>query len=201
MIYESCKMICTYCGMEQPMLENNDHHTSFEDVYTCVYSRRKRFENLVDSIFFPSFHEKDAPVFSTLKDKKFKSVDELVNFMKRTPLKDKRFCSVHLFSILTVQKHTKLQPPPYATKLHLLRLFDEVLARHKVYGGKQFFSYPWLLRRLLVLTGNTQYDPYIKTIICKRRRKKYNEMLHALFTGPCPGYTLKAILDGAGTSP
>lgn len=201
MIYESNKMICTNCGLEQPLLENHDHHESFEDVYTCVYSRRKRFENLVDSILFPAFHQKDNPVYATLKDKTFKTVDELVDHMKHTQLKDKRFCSTHLFAILTVQNHAKLAPPPYFFRTRIIRLFDEVLSRHKVYGGKQFFSYPWLLRRLLAVTGNTQYEPYIKEIRCKRRRKKYNEMLTSLFTGLCRGYTLKGFLGDAETSP
>jgi hypothetical protein len=121
--------------------------------------------------------------------------------MKHTPLKDKRFCSIHLFATLTVQNHTKLMPPHYRYRTHLLRLFDEVLSRHKVHGGKNFFSYPWLLRRLLAVTGHTQYEPYIKRIRCKRRRKKYNKMLKALFTGLCPGYTLTRFLGDAETSP
>jgi hypothetical protein len=200
-IYESNKTICTSCGLEQPLLENHDHHESFEDVNTCVYSRRKRFEHLIDSVLYPAFHQKDVPVFKMLKDKKFKTIGELVTFMRHTPLKDKRFCSIHLFATLTVQKHKTLQPPPYTYRTHLLRLFDEVLSRHKVYGGKQFFSYPWLLRRLILLTGNTQYEPYIKEIRCKRRRKKYNEMLHTLFTGLCHGYTLTKFLGDVETSP
>ena len=200
-IYESNKTICTHCGLEQPLLENHDTYESFEDVYTCVYSRRKRFENLVDSVLFPAFHQKDVPVYATLKDKKFKTVDELVHHMKHTPLKDKRFCSTHLFATLTVKNHAKLTPPPYRFRTRVLRLFDEVLSRHKVYGSKQFFSYPWLLRRLLAVTGNKQYEPYIKEIRCKRRRKKYTEMLHALFTGLCPGYTLQSVLADVGTSP
>ena len=200
-VYEGCHKICTSCGLQQPLLENHDYHESYEDVNTCVYSRRKRFENLVDSVLFPAFHQKDVPVYKILKDKTFINIDELVTFMRHTPLKDKRFCSIHLFATLTVQKHDKLIPPQYRYRTHLLRLFDEVLSRHKVHGCKQFFSYPWLLRRLLAVTGNTQYEAYIKRIRCKRRRKKYKQMLHTLFTGPCHGYTLKAILGDAETSP
>ena len=200
LVHEKTCCICTECGLQTNLLENRDYHSSYEDVHTCVYSRKKRFENLVDSVLYPSFHAKDTWVYAILKDSKFKTVPELVQCMRSLPLKDKRFCSVHLFATLTVDNHTSHIPPAPEFRTRLIRLFEEVLARHKTHGTKQFFSYPWLLRKLLTIIGCPQYSQYIKRIRCKRRRRKYEEMLRDLFTtGLTHGYTLPRVLGVGGT--
>jgi hypothetical protein len=120
--------------------------------------------------------------------------------MRGLLLKDKRFCSIHLFATLTVDHHPLYIPPPPEFRTRLIRLFDEVLARHKTHGTKQFFSYPWLLRKLLTIIGCPQYNQYIKRIRCKRRRRKYEEMLREMFTiGLTHGYRLPSILGVDGT--
>ena len=162
LVHEKTCYICTECGLETKLLENRDYHSSYENIHTCVYSRRKRFENLVDSVLYPSFHTKDEPVYEILKDCTFRTVHELIQFMRTLPLKDKRFCSIHLFATLTVDNHTSLQPPTPEFRTRLVKLFEEVLARHKTHGTKQFFSYPWLLRKLLTVVGCPQYNKFIK---------------------------------------
>ena len=186
-------LICTNCGHVEDALVNRDYHSCRDALHQCVYSRSKRFENLLDSVLYPVFSNKDTQMYKLLETKTFGTVANLIDFMRTTKLLDKRFNSIHLFAKLTVDQYELLPPPPLKYKKRLMGLFDEILCRYNS-TNTQFFSYPWLLKKLLVLTKHSQYSPFIKEIRCKKRRQKYECLLHNLFTGACPlRYTYLAI--------
>ena len=185
--------ICTTCGGVEDALVNRDYHSCRDALQQCVYSRSKRFENLLDSVLYPVFSNKDTQMYKLLEQKRFATVPDLVAFMRATSLLDKRFNSIHTFTTLVVDDYTALPPPSLEYKRRVLRLFDEILCRYRS-SHSQFFSYPWLLNKLLTLTGRTEYSPFIKKIRCKKRREKYETLLQDLFIGASNRYIVPTIL-------
>ena len=191
-VHEPPKIICTGCGVETEVLENNDRHESYEDVFVCVYSRRKRFEALLDSVLFPSFEKKDTPIFEAIGTQKFDTTADIIEHLKTLELPDKRFCSVHLFAKHMLKEYTPPEVPTLDFKAQIMYHFDQILSRHQaMFHGKTFFSYPWLLKHILHYMGVDHYEQYIKPIRCARRRKKYSKLLKALFSGDLYGYTFQ----------
>ena len=200
-ILENSFYICTECGLQTQHFENNDNATHNEELNVCVYSRRKRFASLLDSVLYPSFTAKDTEVYKLLNDYgTINTTLNLVDVMRSLNTKDKRFCSIHLFAMLFCKNYKSIKPPPLEFKRYIMKMFDEILSRHNALNKhKQFFSYPWLLHKLLNMVSETRYNDFIKPIRCKRRRKKYDNMLADLFSGLHPAYTLPSIWDDVRT--
>ena len=190
LIQEGNVQICTECGVQQTILENEDRHESYEDVYVCVYSRRKRFECLFDAVVYPHFQKKDTRIFKQIQNKVFKTTSELMDFVRTLPDSDKRFCSIHLFAKYTLENYKPPVVPPLEFKARVMSIFDEILARYTATcNQKTFFSYPWLLNCIMKSLGKHEYCKFIKPIRCHRRCKKYIRLMKSLCTGDMTGYT------------
>ena len=166
---DSCS-VCPVCGLTNRCVTITA--TGFgENVNVCVYSRTKRFEIMLRAMLYPSFDKKDTVMYTHLvKYAPFKTVVDLESAMKRCSSKEKRFHSIHLFSKLLCEEYQPIQPPPLHYFKRVMILFDEVLCRFNAQSTTNFFSYPWLIKTLLNLTGETRYDKFIKKILYFNRK-------------------------------
>jgi hypothetical protein len=172
--------VCPECGCVMKLIPVTQ--TGFgENVFVCVYSRTKRFEIMLKSLLYPSFDKKDTTMYQHLeKYTKFPTIEELKSTMKLCSTKEKRFHSLHLFASLLCTDYKELIPPTQEYFKLMMRIFDEVLCRFNATQSTKFFSYPWLIRRLLNLTGETRYNKYIKKIRCKKRNLYYVHLFEKL---------------------
>ena len=190
-------LVCGTCGRHISVcLMNNDRVSGFEDVFTCIYSRKKRFETIINNVLLPCFEKKDSQMYEYLRSKRYETVECMRKQMKQSGCVDKRYGSVHFFARHFVKGYTCTSSSVYRLKQMLLKFFDETLTRYNLLTPEaNFFSYPWLLRYFLSLLGVTCYNEYIKEIKCKKRRLKYVMNIRQLFAG-CPiGYTIVEFLD------
>lgn len=180
---------CTECGLTQEVAYNMVEQRLYAGWghinFANHYSREKRFGHLFDRLVWPTPEPKDAPCIHYLSSKKnIKDHQDILKVMKMAPLKDKRYCSIHLFCKLFLKQYT---PPPVVPNIfqfrkQLIHEFKnlEWLHTSSVKANTPFFSYPWLLQKLLCERGLTSYTVYIKKIKCKRRNKHYEKMFARL---------------------
>ena len=150
-----------------------------------VYSRKKRFEKLLLCVLQPCPQSGDDLMLAYLFERKpIKDRHSLLQLMKKSPLKDKRYCSLHLFSKLIVSNY--IQPPVPKNidnlKYRILRSFDDIEFAHsrkRLYDAP-FFNYCWLLSFFLDEFGLSEYKPFVKPLKCKHRRKVYATMYKEL---------------------
>lgn len=184
--------VCTVCGRTERRL--TVRATGFgENVTICVYSRTKRFQMMLKALLYPAFDPKDTVMYIHLmKQQPFKTTDKLESAMKMCETKEKRFHSIHLFSKLMCSDYTTIHPPP---TLHFFKrvmiLFDEILCRFNANSCTNFFSYPWLIKTLLNLTGETRYNKYIKQIRCVKRNLHYHTVLWELIRKAPKSYRIR----------
>jgi hypothetical protein len=163
-----------------------------EDVNICIYSRSKRFEMMLRALLYPSFDKKDTIMYKHLAHKKrFATITELETEMKRCQTKEKRFHSVHLFAKLLCDNYKPIQPPPINFFKSVMIAFDEVLCRFNAQRSANFFSYPWLIRTLLNLRGETRYNRFIKIIRCKKRNIHYKNMFQSIIDASPTTYRIR----------
>ena len=105
---------CMNCGIVhgRTLLTDVTHSSytqSFSKTLVVMYSRSKRFKNMLEQIVCARYSQSDETVLRTIGNKKFETINELLLFMKTMNCRDKRYNSIHLLAKHCVKKKKKLQ--------------------------------------------------------------------------------------------
>lgn len=178
-------IVCASCGIENRYLTIGAGSYSDWRLNTMplIYSRLKRFEKMIDSAVLGLSFINDNRMLEFLKTTSFENIQSLVNTIRTSPLKDKRYCSLHLFSRIHCRNHI-IYPRPknyIVIKQKMLRIFTDIEHSHKwSYPNLPFFNYRFILIVLLTIFDFEQFVMFVKPLQCKKRRQKYIEMLNSL---------------------
>ena len=147
--------LCLICGLEklspftQFSMTNNQNTYNTHAPLVQVYSRKKRFERLLNSVLQPSPFSGDNKMLEYLATHKpIKDMKSLLALMKKSSSKDKRYSSIHLYTSLFVSDYSK--PPTPINLKHIIsqmiRCFEDVEFAHRRYFayGHPFFNYMWI---------------------------------------------------------
>jgi hypothetical protein len=185
--------VCPQCGLTSTVTTVTSDGYG-ENVFVCVYSRAKRFEIMLRALLYPSFDKKDTAMYKHLeKHKPFETVASLEECMKLCKMKETRFHSLHLYASLMCTNYKRPTPPTQEYFKRMLRIFDEVLCRFNATHSRKFFSYPWLIRSLLTMTGENRYNKFIKRIRCKKRNAYYIDLLYGLVKNAPKTYFISSV--------
>ena len=178
--------ICTSCGIEKaaPIQPRMEFGKSMPLV--LGYSRGVRFKTILDKLLKPRIYGKtNARVLEELFKQpqgSIQSGEDMLRFLSSLSVANKCYQSCHFYYLL----HTKPKTyplPPHITIINdlesdFLRIKNRfVSARHK---SNSFFSYNWLLRKILSNHNLTYYIQFVKPIKCGRRIRKYETMYQQL---------------------
>ena len=184
-------LVCRLCGLEkkcafsQTCIHYNQNTYSTHAPLVPVYSRKKRFSRLLASVLSPSPQPGDDKMLAYLfEHKPISDTPALLKLMKISSVKDKRYCSLHLFCKLFVPSYTAPIPPDNLEHLRttMLKCFEEVEFAHRRHfrGEHMFFNYGWILQMYLRIFGMAQYLKFVKPLKCKHRRDVYEKMYLAI---------------------
>ena len=175
--------ICEQCGIETRIPFNIDQSMTINSYDThCPfargYSRLTRFTRMLSSILHPCAQHFDNHMLKYLdKYKPYSTRARLIERMKKAPVKDKRYCSVHLYCKLFVHDY---DPPLLPNNIEnieteIINHFKDIeFAHHR--HGEPFFNYMWLLNLCLRKWNLHEYHQFTKTLKCKNRKKMYSDM-------------------------
>ena len=184
-------IVCLSCGVEKA----TDLIPTVEDPFnrynqlTFQYSRRQRFKNYLEQVCGISsgchFNAKIWELLNTHSP--FADTQSLLTCMGRVKCKHKHYECINAFSRAFV---TNCPTPERISLIRfkfLMRSFDEILLnwkRHFDGTTELFFSYPWITKHLLNSHGITRFDQFIKKLQCKKRNKKYANLLVKISVRP-----------------
>jgi hypothetical protein len=175
-------LVCPNCGVTTQMLKPEfDYHK--QPLFFCSYSRSKRFGALLSRVLLPCFEKHDAKMFRFLNTyKPYESVEDIMNRMKLSDLKDKRYCSLHLFARYFMPCYTA---PDHRLQFHktIMFSFRDVERNFSRFPNKPFFNYPWLLRKLLFQHSLSDYICFVKPIRCEKRNLYYENLFKQVMNG------------------
>jgi hypothetical protein len=151
------------------------------------YSRGARFKILLDKLFKPLlFGRTNARVLLKLNDipaNQFENGQELLKWMSGLNIANKAYQSAHSYFLF--YKDINPRSPPPTPTIHNIELdfvrIEYGFSRSK-YKNSSFFSYNWLLHKLLNIHQQHYYTQFIKPIKCHRRFKKYEDMWNHIKT-------------------
>ena len=177
-------MLCTDCGSERScgfditplhVSYNGCHHQPFGE----GYSRRKRFGTMLKNVIKGSCNLADEPmlIYLTRFKSEYTNMASLLSKIKKSKIRDKRYTSLHLFSRVFLPAYVKPRHPINwpAVEKSILNMFSEVEIVHRRLFSKPFFSYVWLLQKILVAHHLNGFCTFIKQLKCPKRIKQYED--------------------------
>ena len=173
--------ICTCCGREResgitPSLTDIGSNAPLR--MSC-YLRNKRFETQLDCVINPlhATFPKSITLYHMQLKAPFKSMKALVSALKTLTVA-KSYTHLHLYSIKYLESYTPPALVSKRTRYDMMTCFCKVeqlfLSASK--PGTAFFSYPWLLLKILKMFGLQEYTPFVKHISCRKRNAKYESL-------------------------
>ena len=176
-------VVCTRCGVEKRcafeitplhVSYNCNHHQPF----ASGYNRQKRFNIMLSNVLFGGCNRADEHMIKYLiQFKPYTDESSLLKQMKHSCLRDKRYTSLHLFARLFLESYQKVEMPTNwdAVEKSIMRMFGEIeLAHHRVFS-KPFFSYVWLLQKILLCHKIDWCSRFIKQLKCPKRVNAYED--------------------------
>jgi hypothetical protein len=174
--------LCFNCGVEERAPFNITYQNfSYQQAHSIptdnTYNRRKRFATMLDSAVLGHNLVSDDKMLHYLSGGTYNTLADIVDAIKRSKLRDKRYASLHCFARIYANDYTRHPPIPnwFVLRKRVLNRFRDVEFVHRRTFTKPFMSYTWLLHQLLEEFGLGVYKRYVKTLKCKKRNKAYAE--------------------------
>lgn len=177
--------VCKLCGLEITVgLPTYDKYTT-NCPLIVGYSRVSRVKTILDQLFRPFLYGTPSQVilFKIIENKlRFSSGGELLRWLNDQPVKNKKYTCCHYYFARANKDYTVPTPPSRDQIWSIVKEFANLEFRyHSQSTYQSFFSYNWLIRKLLERFGLTHYIQFIKPIKCKARRHMYYKM-YTMFT-------------------
>ena len=175
--------ICPGCGLEKIVSIIITPTYSSNQTLSVGYSRSNRFRIILDQLFNPlQYGRANSRVLYHLNKVEkglIKNGVDMIEWLTALQVSDKRYQCVHYYF---VWYHDKYEVPPLPSKKKIRDIemqFSVLEANFRIskYKSDSFFSYNWLLLKLLELYPSFfHYTQFVKRIKCKHRYKKYLKM-------------------------
>ena len=177
--------ICEECGIE--VMGNLHSEATYTENMPLFhgYSRLKRFRTMLMSILDPLRNcSMDPETEVALYQETFGNTVSLLKRLKQIKSRNKQYSSVHLYAKKYVRDHKSPPTPLAVISNELLADFTLLEIGHqKHFENEQFFSYRWVLEKLLIKHGLTVFLKYVKKLQNKRSIANYERMYKKIMNG------------------
>ena len=176
-------LLCMECGNEKRcsfevtplhVSYNCNHHQPF----ASGYNRQKRFHTMLANVLFGGCNVADEHMIKYLVQyEPYTDESGLLKQMKCSGLRDKRYTSLHLFARLFLESYQQVEMPANwdAVEKSIMLMFGEIELTHRRVFSKPFFSYVWLLQKILLCHKIDWCSRYIKQLKCPKRVNAYED--------------------------
>ena len=182
LIFTSCTKICPSCGTETRFLDNSlpgyaQKHSIF---LSSSYSRRYRFHSLLlKTVCFHNGPSTKDNIWKFLEENgPYENSIDIQKSLQKMNAKNKRYDMLPIFTRAFCKVKMKRASSKQIRTAMLL--YDALESRWKQAKVKRFFSYFYLLEKILTKVGAAFSLAHCKKLICKKRRSFYDEMIQKL---------------------
>ena len=182
--------ICTTTGEEIGIPIDTRHKSyTLNQPLWVGYNRVNRFRKVLQILFYPGrFGSISGAVFLMMKKKGiFDSVETMCLTLKNLKSRAKNYNAIHLYAMYFVKNYVPPTPPLKNLQNNILADFAVLEKGMEVhYPHRRFFSYRWVLIKLLQKYKLITYIQFVKPLLNKTSSKKYNDMFTAIMNASIP---------------
>ena len=174
--------ICTCCGIETQVCIVPQLSYGNSSPLVLGYSRGARFKTILEKLLNPRVYGKANHrvlyELSRLPKNHFKNGFELLKWLAALRIPNKNYQCSHYYYIYVTKPKEYPTPPPIVVMNALEQQFNQIENKYLASSQdfRSFFSYNWILKKLLENNDLDYYIQFVKPIKCKRRLIKYNAM-------------------------
>ena len=174
--------VCMLCGLERSIGVTQEFIYMPGANLNRSYSRNERWRNLIRKI--TGYHSGPPvrdPVWKYLANHKpFKTPHEIISCLRKSRLVNKHYQNIYIFTKIFAPKFElpKYRPEVCKTLISYFNVIYRLWNRH--FGQRPFFSYNWLIEQSLNLFNYTEFLPFVKVLVCPKRRRKYESLITRL---------------------
>lgn len=180
--------ICPSCGVERSVAISISPQFSHNQTLCVGYSRINRFRIILDQLFNPLVYGKPNShvLFRLNKVKRgtLKNGHDMICWLTSLQISDKRYQCTHYYYKWFHKDNYIVPQPPCKSKVRELETkfsFLETNFTYSDHSAHSFFSYNWLLRKLISEQPSLlKYLPFVKRIKCPHRYDRYDSMYNEL---------------------
>jgi hypothetical protein len=177
--------VCIRCGIETQFLIPNSTECVVHSLIT-PYSRNARFRELFEKLIgMSNGPRRKDPIWQYLaKGAPYQTPKDVYGAIKLSGLKNKHYSDIHIFCKCFLKNYfrPKLTFPVKILYDRSKRDFDEILFSWHKSKSASFFSYNWVLEKLLHCYKISCYDEYLKRLQCPARRSLYEDLWSDIVT-------------------
>ena len=182
--------ICPSCGVERSAPIFVYPQFSSNQTLFVGYSRINRFRMILDQLFNPLIYGKpNSRVLYKLNELNrgiLTNGNDMIRWLTGLQISDKRYQCTHYYFKWYQKDDYKVPTPPRKSLVRGIETQFSVLESNfsvSNYSSSSFFSYNWLLRKLLGEHPSLRhYLQFVKRIKCKHRYKRYETMYNELMS-------------------
>ena len=174
--------VCTSCGLEKLVgliQEKTYVHSSPLD---RSYSRPDRWKGLIRKL--TGYHNgpgTNDPIWAYLKKHApYKGPQDIICKLRKSKLLNKHYQSTFIFTKIFSDMVLPIESELVCKQLlSYFAFIYQLWNRNNI--GKPFFSYNWLIEQALCYYNYVEYIPFVKKLVCSKRRRKYKTQLFNLY--------------------
>ena len=193
--YQESVLVCTKCGVFEyyPVYVLSYNHPMKPSRRKCVYKRYDNFKVILDQFCYGGNRVVPDNIMKAIRDEICNRDNILYNYtipltipILECILKRNKMMK-YKNSIYIIFFKLKSQPLPYITitekdmMLNMFNVVSKIYDEYKPKDRKSFLSYPFVLKKLLIMLGKVDYAKYIPQLKTKSRQKEL-EIIWELIT-------------------
>ena len=196
--YQKSILVCTNCGLcnYYPVYVTSYNHTMQYSRRKCIYKRSDNFKTILNQFFYGGNRVVPDDIMKTIRNEIHDGTNILYPYeipltipILECILKRNKMIK-YKNSIYFIFFKLKSQPLPYITitekdmMLNMFNIVSNIYDKYKPKDRKSFLSYPFVLKKLLIVLGKDDYAKYIPQLKTKSRQKELERIRELITKDP-----------------
>ena len=196
--YERSILVCTKCGVFEyyPVHVQSYNHTMRYSRRKCIYKRYDNFKTILEQFFYGRKQRVPDDVMKAIMNEICNRDNILYNYtipltipILECILKRNKMMK-YKNSIYFIYFKLSGVPLPYITMtekdmmLNVFNVVSKIYDKYKPKGRKSFLSYPFVLKKLLIMLGKVEYAKYIPPLKTNSKQKELERIWELITKDP-----------------
>ena len=196
--YQESVLVCTKCGLFEyyPVFVLSYNHSMKPSRRKCVYKRYDNFKTILNQFLYGGNRVVPDDIMKTIRNEVHDGTNILYPYeipltisileciLKRNKMMKYKNSIYFIFFKL------KSQPLPYITitekdmMLNMFNVVSNIYDEYKPKDRKSFLSYPFVLKKLLIMLGKVEYAKYIPKLKTNSKQKELERIWELITKDP-----------------
>ena len=196
--YERSILVCTKCGVFEyyPVHVQSYNHMMRYSRRKCIYKRYDNFKVILNQFFYGGNRVVSDDIMETIRDEIHDETNILYNhtipltvpilgcILKRNKMMKYKNSIYFIYFKLSGVPLPYITITEYNMMLNMFNVVSNLYDKYKPKDRKSFLSYPFVLKKLLIVLGKNDYAKYIPPLKTNSKQKELERVWELITKDP-----------------